>query len=106
MFSLSYFWTSVFAFWFAWHMVMHAKEQNYRNTLICWTSNIGSLCSLAITVFHLLGFWFFPHWWYVFTFVLADVVTSIIPIPRHWVAAAGLIFCIPMTVLSYYFLFK
>jgi hypothetical protein len=67
---------------------------------------IGSLGSLATTVFLAIGFWFMPQWWYPIAFLGLSLLTStIIPIPDKIGAIIGIILTPTFSVLMFLYLF-
>ena len=66
---------------------------------------ILAICTIALVVFLILGFWFMPKWWYPLAFIGCSIVAAFIPLPDKVGALIALVAAPVLTVLAYLSLF-
>ena len=66
---------------------------------------VQGVCTIALFVFIILGFWFMPHWWWPLVFLALTVATSNIPIPSRVLAPVAIGAAPVLCGLAYFSLF-
>jgi hypothetical protein len=66
---------------------------------------VQGVCTIALLVFIVLGFFFMPHWWYPLVFLAMAVAVSMIPIPSRILAPIAIVAAPVLCGLAYFSLF-
>lgn len=103
MFKLPYFYYYIVAWLF---IVCLQRMQTRQGKLKgLYPSIVLPLCTVALVVFLILGFWFMPKWWYPLVMFGISAFTGFIPIPDKFGSWLAVIFALPLCVMAYLSLF-
>ena len=107
MFTSMYFWSYLFAHFFAFIMARQIKRMGVvmNPHLVFIMESVSNAGMFACTVFLIIGFWKMPHWWCPLVALGCSSLSALIPIPDRYAAIAGIILCPVLCVLMYLNLF-
>ena len=114
MFTLNYFWFFIAAMFFMSPVVGYASSSlEGANPIVKILSGlIGGVCSLALLIFVILGFWHMPSWWMPLVMALIGWGISPLlrlvsnPLANLIVILLGLILAPLFTILAYLGMFN
>ena len=84
---------------------LQRSQQKYGMYNGTYPTVVQGVCTIALFVFIVLGFFFMPHWWYPLVFLAMAVAVGMIPIPSKLLAPIAIVAAPILCGLAYFSLF-